>query len=123
MIRAILSVFLLLLTVPAVAQGPPSLTPSQPHEAKRPPKSIAKELASGDGATQQTAIVIHSNNEGDGVGKEYEILRYLGLRPTTQSLIFDEKSGKPYDMIEVIDPMTGETRQVWFDISKYFGKF
>ena len=123
MIKLILPVSLLLSAMPLAAQEQPSPTPSETSEIRKPPKSIAKELASGDGMTQQTAIVIYSNGEGEGVGKEYEILQYLGLRPGSQSLIVDQKSGKPFDMIEATDPKTGATRQVWFDISKFFGKF
>lgn len=88
-----------------------------------PPKAIARELASGDGKTMATAYVIFENTERTGVSKEYVILRFLGLEPQMQALIFDEKTGKPYDMLRVRDPKTGEEREVWFDISNYFGKF
>ncbi|MFM5884825.1 MAG: hypothetical protein ACKOQ3_05785 [Novosphingobium sp.] len=95
---------------------------SQPHstEAAKPPKEIARELASGDGKTSGTAYVIRANDEGSGVAKEYAILKFFGLVQGKQSLIM--KDGKTYDTIEATDPKTGETRTIWFDISKFFGK-
>ncbi|WP_309751331.1 hypothetical protein [Novosphingobium sp.] len=112
---------------PAPAASPtpvPAPTPAPaPAPAPKPPKAIAKELASGDGKSQETAYVIYENSEGTGVAKEYVILRFLGLKPQGQALIFDEKSGKPYDVLTVLDPATGKESEVWFDISNYFGKF
>ena len=81
---------------------------------------IKKELESGNGESPETAYVIYARDEGTGVAKEYAILAYLGLRPGAQSLV--NKGSKTYDMIEATDPRTGETRQVWFDIGKFFGK-
>ncbi len=108
---------------PAPAASPAPVPAPAPAPAPKPPKAIAKELASGDGKSMATAYVIYENSEGTGVAKEYVILRFLGLKPLGQALIFDEKSGKPYDMLTVLDPMTGKESEVWFDISNYFGKF
>lgn len=132
--RKILLPFAVLLAAsPALAQTDPAPAPTPtaasipapvppPAPAPKVPKAIAKELASGDGLSKETAYVIFENSEGTGVSKEYVILRFLGLKPLGQALIFDEKSGKPYDMLTVLDPATGKEREVWFDISKYFGK-
>jgi hypothetical protein len=87
--------------------------------AQQAPKDIVRALASGDGKTRQTAYVIDAKDEAGGVAKEYAILRYLELKPGMQSLVADKK---PYDVIEVTDSRTGETRKVWFDISGFFGK-
>lgn len=114
---------------PALAQTDPAPAPTSaptaaPARTPAPvPKAIAKELASGDGKSKETAYIIFENSEGTGVSKEYVILRFLGLKPLGQTLIFDEKSGKPYDMLTVLDPETGKESEVWFDISNYFGKF
>ncbi len=107
----------LVLAQPAWAVDDP-----QPHstQAVNPPKEIARELASGDGKTSGTAYVINANDEGSGVDKEYAILKFLGLMRGEQSLIMQD--GKTYDTIAVTDPKTGETRKIWFDISKFFGK-
>lgn len=107
----------LVLAQPAWAGSDPQ-PPSS--ETKKPPKELARELASGDGKTRETAFVIHAGDEGSGVAKEYAILNHLGLKPGTQSLIMD--GGKSYDTIEASDPKTGTSQTVWFDISKFFSK-
>ena len=123
--KILLPLALLVAAAPALAQTDPAPAPTAvPTPAPAPvPKAIAKELASGDGKSKDTAYVIYENSEGTGVSKEYVILRFLGLKPLGQALIFDEKSGKPYDVLTVLDPATGEESAVWFDISNYFGKF
>lgn len=132
--RFLLPLAVLLAVTPALAQTDPAPTPMPttapipvpeptPAPAPKVPKAIAKELASGDGMSKETAYVIYEKSEGTGVPKEYVILRYLGLKPLGQALIFDDKSGKPYDMLTVLDPASGKEREVWFDISNYFGKF
>lgn len=69
---------------------------------------------SGDGASQDTAwVVIH-------VGEEYMLMEYLELQPKDQSLLFDSK-GRAYDAFRVVDK-EGKERQVFFDISAFFGK-
>jgi len=77
------------------------------------PKHVTKILASGDGASKQTAYKVSSVHE------EYEVLAALGVEPGTQSLVVDEKA---YDAIDVTDPRTGGKRTIWFDISSFFGK-
>lgn len=83
------------------------------------PQQIAKELASGDGKAKATAFVVYESSEGAGVSKEYEVIRFLGLIPKSQALVND---GKPYDVMTVVDPRTGKTAEIWFDISRFFGK-
>ena len=130
--KILLPLALLVAAAPALAQTNPAAAPAAlptavptpaPAPAPKVPKAIAKELASGDGKSKDTAYVIYENSEGTGVSKEYVILRFLGLKPLGQALIFDEKSGKPYDVLTVLDPATGKESAVWFDISNYFGKF
>lgn len=118
--KILLPLAFVIATPPALAQDDPAPT-AQP--APKVPKEIAKELASGDGKTQQTAIVIYEESEGTGIRKEYVILKHLGLKPLGQALVFDDKTGKPYDVLHVVDPKTGTESDVWFDISNYFGKF
>ena len=130
--KILLPLAFLVVAAPALAQTDPAPVPTAaptpapaptPPPAPKMPKAIAKELASGDGRSKETAYVIFEETEGPGVSKEYVILRFLGLKPLGQALIFDEKSGKPYDMLTVLDPATGKESEVWFDISNYFGKF
>jgi hypothetical protein len=127
--KILLPLAFLVVASPALAQSDPAPaptavpTPAPAAETAPVPKAIAKELASGDGKSKETAYVIYEKTEGPGVSKEYVILRFLGLKPLGQALIFDEKSGKPYDMLTVLDPASGKESEVWFDISNYFGKF
>lgn len=66
------------------------------------------------GATRDTAIRVQS------VDEEYRLLRKMGLTPNQQSLVVGD-DGKPYDVIDCVDA-TGVARQMWFDISSFFGK-
>ncbi len=72
-------------------------------------------LASASGTGPDDAYAVAS------VAQEYEILRLLGLRRQQQSL--HKINGKPFDVLTAIDPETQETREVWFDISRFFGRF
>ena len=71
-------------------------------------------LASASGTGPDDAYVVSS------VAQEYEILRMLGLERASQSL--HTLNGKPFDVLTATDPETEETREVWFDISRFFGR-
>ena len=72
-------------------------------------------IQSGElGATQETAIKVRS------VREEYQILNELGLKMQKQALSLDGR--KAYDVLTVIDPETGVERQLWFDVSSFFGR-
>ncbi|MBB5986029.1 DUF4919 domain-containing protein [Sphingobium lignivorans] len=81
----------------------------------RSEERIAKLIASTDGASQETAYKVRS------VSEEYAVLKALHLEARSQSLM-TPKRGKAYDVIEAVDPATGETRSIWFDISAFFGR-
>lgn len=71
-------------------------------------------IASANGTGPNDAYVVVS------VAQEYEVLHLLGLQSRGQELhVID---GHPYDVIDTIDPQTQETRDVWFDISRFFGR-
>jgi hypothetical protein len=80
--------------------------------AMRVTDRIDKIMAARDGKTQATAYRVKS------VADEYEILRRLGLRPGSQSLIAD--GNKAYDMLEATNA-NGEKVELWFDISSFYG--
>jgi hypothetical protein len=71
-------------------------------------------LASANGTGPSDAYVVIS------VAQEYEILRLLGLESQGQE--FHLVDGQPYDVIHAVDPQTQETRDVWFDISRFSGR-
>src|ERR1700759_2124662 len=74
-----------------------------------------------DGSSYEKAVVMHEKNETDGVHAEYAWLRktYPGYTFIKQSLLMH--AGKSYDMLE-IKTKDGETKDVYFDISGFFGK-
>jgi hypothetical protein len=54
------------------------------------------------------------------VAQEYEVLRLLGLEMRSQAL--HVINGQPYDVLTVRDTATGAEREVWFDISRFYGR-
>jgi hypothetical protein len=76
----------------------------------------------GGGTSFADAVVIDADNESTGVDAEYAWLKshYPGYRLIKQSLVTHE--GKPYDVMN-IKTAGGEKKDVYFDISAFFGKF
>lgn len=75
-----------------------------------------------DGSSYDKAIVIKANNEMKGIEEENKWLRqnYQGCSKKMQSLSNYKK--KPYDIITIITS-DGKEKEVYFDISQFFGKF
>jgi hypothetical protein len=69
-------------------------------------------LASANGTGPDDAYVVSS------VAQEYEVLRLLGL--TVQQQRVHMINGQPYDVLTAINPQTQQSRDVWFDISRFF---
>lgn len=89
-------------------------TAGHAEEAKpAPSRHIAKIMARGDGRTPETAYKI------SGVEDEYQVMALLGLEVSSQSLVV---LGKPYDVLKATDA-EGRTRKIWFDVSKFYGRF
>lgn len=83
--------------------------------------TTATTSADADGTSFEKAIVIKSNSETAGVTEEYAWLKknYPGYKTKSQKLVYHDK--KPYDMIS-IETAEGNLVDVYFDISKFFGK-
>jgi hypothetical protein len=78
--------------------------------------------AGGDGKTADTAVVIvGACGSADGVSAEYEWLKsnLPGAKPESQSLITGKRV---YDLFVVVLP-DGDGREVYFDISSFYGRF
>jgi hypothetical protein len=75
-----------------------------------------------DGSSFEKAIIIKERNEKTGVDAEYFWLRqnYPGYKLEGQSLVHYKHV--PYDIIEIVT-VTGEKKSIYFNISKFFGKF
>jgi hypothetical protein len=87
---------------------------TQSIAAAEPPKRIAKILSRGDGSSQASAYKVRS------VADEYAIIKHLGLETKQQALIVGNRA---YDKLTVVDPATGAEREIWFDISSFYGAF
>jgi hypothetical protein len=71
-------------------------------------------IASAGGTGPDDAYVVHS------VMQEYEVLRLLGLEVERQAL--HQINGRSFDVLTARNPHTNETRDVWFDISRFYGR-
>jgi hypothetical protein len=78
--------------------------------------------AAADGSSFEKAILINEKLERPGVDAEYVWLKknYPGYKMNSQSLSYHDK--KPYDILH-IETAEGKKIDVYFDISKFFGKF
>ncbi len=74
------------------------------------------------GTSYDDAIVINSEDTQSGIDAEYSWLaeNYPGYKFKAQSLQF--KDGKLYDVITIITK-EGEEKKIYFDISKFFGRW
>jgi hypothetical protein len=75
-----------------------------------------------DGSSYENAIVINEKTERPGVDAEYIWLtkNHPGYKLITQSL--SNKGTKHYDLMQ-IKTAEGEEKTIYFDISKFFGKW
>ncbi len=78
------------------------------------PPDAASVLASANGTGPEDAYVVSS------IEQEYEIIRMLGLEMRGQALHMID--GTAYDVFDAVDPATQEAREVWFDISRFYGR-
>jgi len=78
--------------------------------------------AKKDGSSYEKAILINEKTETEGVRAEYAWLEknYPGYKFIMQSLL--EHNRKPYDDIQ-IRTVEGVEKDIYFDISKFFGKY
>jgi pyruvoyl-dependent arginine decarboxylase (PvlArgDC) len=96
---------------------------AQKEEAARPKIT----LSGGPGDTMATAIVIKgAKSSQDGIPAEYHFLekkygkQQVGWKLIRQSLM--HQGGKHYDLMQ-IELKNGTKKDVYFDITEFFGKF
>jgi len=86
------------------------------------PKKALDNGAVHDGSSYQKAIIINEKHERAGIDAEYAWIRqqYPGSKTRGQALMYYEK--KPFDIIHIL---TSDSKaiDVYFDISKFYGKF
>ena len=83
--------------------------------------AIKSESSIRNGTSYEKAIIILEKTEGVGVDAEYKWLKshYPGYKTIKQVLNYYKK--KPYDIIS-ITTIEGKDIDVYFDISKFYGK-
>ncbi len=91
-----------------------------PPEVKPVEKVIEK--VGADGSSFLKAIFITEKGEIAGVRAEYAWLKekYPGYKRVSQRLVNNDK--KPYDVVS-IETTDGVKKDVYFDISGFYGKF
>jgi len=84
--------------------------------------SRATAAATGAGSSYATAIVVPATNEISGVQWEYAYIRrrYPGSKFMYQAL--DSYGGKPFDIM-TFKAADGKQCTLYFDISRYFGRY
>ncbi len=79
-------------------------------------------IAHGDGSSPEHAVdlsIAHSEAEGMAAQRDWLNRHYPGAQVTSQSLL----SGPPVMDLITISLPSGEEREIYFDISSYFGKW
>ena len=71
-------------------------------------------IASAGGSGPDDAYVVYSR------AQESEVLALLGLTATGQELHL--LNGRTFHVTAARNPQTNETRDVWFDISRFYGR-
>jgi hypothetical protein len=79
-------------------------------------------ISSNDGSSFEKAIIINENREKAGVDAEYAWIykNYPGCKVSQQSLTENKKI--PYDILKIVTA-DGQQKSIYFNISKFFGKF
>ncbi|OAM27262.1 hypothetical protein [Eikenella sp. NML01-A-086] len=90
---------------------------THPHRA---PAATQQQRA--DGSSQERAVVIHENDTPRGIAAENRWIaqNMPGYRKIGQALI--QSQNGIYDRISVVGPH-GERKEVFFEISEFFGRY
>jgi hypothetical protein len=86
-----------------------------------PTRSEGMSANAFDGLTAETAVRLHEKNEAAGIAAEKDWIRknYPDAKIKSQSLLMGPRA---MDLIKLELP-SGESRDIYFDISSFFGKW
>jgi hypothetical protein len=118
------SILLVAIAVVACASSQEPAT-SPAGVTNQPPASGPSSVtyAGGNGADCANAVkIVGAANSQDGVDAEYDWLRQHHPGHTVLGQALSECSGRPADILS-IQTREGAKRDVYFDISEFFGKF
>lgn len=106
-----------LLTSCASSQKPASST-----AANSTPATPLIDASQQDGLSYKAAVFVPEKSESTGPHWEYEWIKahYSNYKVKLQALTFQGK--RPYDII-TIQLADGTTKDIYFDIANYYGKF
>jgi hypothetical protein len=96
-----------------------------PAPEVRPTGGVPAEPTASRGLTCENAIVIEARNEDEGIKREYAWIRenYPGYKRESQDLLMGcADRSRPTDAIHIVTA-NGEKVTLYFDISKWFGKY
>lgn len=76
----------------------------------------------GNGSSEQEAVIIlGAESELEGVDAEYEFIQSLHSDFELDCQTFLEKRNKKYDILTIKLP-GGTKKDIWFDISEFYGR-
>lgn len=70
---------------------------------------------------QEAVIILGAESELEGVNAEYEYIQRLHTEFELDSQTFLEKENKKYDILTVKLP-GGAKKNIWFDITDFYGR-
>lgn len=76
----------------------------------------------GSGSSEQKAVIIlGAESELEGVDAEYEYIQSLHTNFELESQTFLDEKNKKYDILTIKLP-GGAKKDIWFDISDFYGR-
>lgn len=88
------------------------------------PKQEITSYSGGPGYSRDSAVIIHANDNEIGVNTEYWYLYYTygrNWRRGIQRCTAPDNEGRTFDVMDIQFP-NGETRSIYFDITKFYGR-
>ena len=115
-------IFILLAIAITTTSCGPSKRSTSPTASVASNDSSALPTAAIDGSSYEKAIVITEKSSGKGIAAEYDWLKknYPGYKLLSQSLSHHNK--KSYDVLS-IQTADGARKEIYFDITGFFGKW
>ncbi len=79
-------------------------------------------LYRGDGSTQEKAIIILANSEYEGVSAEWDYLQDKFGTWDLEEQTFIEDGNRKYDIMNITYHLGQKRREIWFDVSDFYGR-
>ena len=76
----------------------------------------------GDGSTKEKAIFILANSEYEGVSGEWDYLQNKYGNWDLEEQTFLEDENKKYDIMNITYHLGQKRKEIWFDVSDFYGR-